>query len=104
MDCVINFLSENHYAAVQGAHVPWDAGWAQADPVHAVCRRPPTNVQQLAEPSHMLKHTVVNLNQDDAQLATRAIPEFLKLLNGEDQVDAHNLMVCGWVDRLLTAG
>ena len=38
--------------------------------------------------SQMLKHAVVNLinYQDDADLATRAIPELIKLLNDEDQV------------------
>ncbi|KAL7989956.1 hypothetical protein Chor_012623 [Crotalus horridus] len=48
----------------------------------------PTNVERLAEPSQMLKHAVVNLinYQDDAELATRAIPELTKLLNDEDQV------------------
>ncbi|KAK4299246.1 hypothetical protein Pmani_028463 [Petrolisthes manimaculis] len=36
----------------------------------------------------MLKHAVVNLinYQDDADLATRAIPELIKLLNDENQV------------------
>merc|ERR1711884_762390 len=50
--------------------------------------REPTAVQRLAEPSQMLKHAVVNLinYQDDADLATRAIPELIKLLNDEDQV------------------
>lgn len=48
----------------------------------------PTAVQRLSEPSQMLKHAVVNLInfQDDADLATRAIPELIKLLNDEDQV------------------
>lgn len=48
----------------------------------------PTSVQRLSEPSQMLKHAVVNLinYQDDADLATRAIPELIKLLNDEDQV------------------
>lgn len=48
----------------------------------------PTAVQRLSEPSQMLKHAVVNLinYQDDADLATRAIPELIKLLNDEDQV------------------
>ncbi|CAH0386739.1 unnamed protein product [Bemisia tabaci] len=48
----------------------------------------PTAVQRLAEPSQMLKHAVVNLinYQDDADLATRAIPELIKLLNDEHQV------------------
>lgn len=48
----------------------------------------PTAVQRLAESSQMLKHAVVNLinYQDDAELATRAIPELIKLLNDEDQV------------------
>lgn len=55
----------------------------------------PTNVQRLAEPSQMLKHAVVNLinYQDDAELATRAIPELTKLLNDEDQVAAR--VTCG---------
>merc|ERR1712079_23065 len=41
----------------------------------------------------MLKHAVVNLinYQDDADLATRAIPELIKLLNDEDQVMVHQL-------------
>merc|ERR1719438_112662 len=48
----------------------------------------PTAVQRLSEPSQMLKHAVVNLinYQDDADLATRAIPALIKLLNDEDQV------------------
>lgn len=48
----------------------------------------PTAVQRLSEPSQMLKHAVVNLinYQDDADLATRAIPELIKLLNDEDNV------------------
>lgn len=48
----------------------------------------PTAVERLSEPSQMLKHAVVNLinYQDDADLATRAIPELIKLLNDEDQV------------------
>ena len=38
--------------------------------------REPTAVQRLSEPRQMLKHAVVNLinYQDDADLATRAIP------------------------------
>ncbi|CAH1156247.1 unnamed protein product [Phaedon cochleariae] len=54
----------------------------QFDPGHQ------TAVQRLSEPSQMLKHAVVNLinYQDDADLATRAIPELIKLLNDEDQV------------------
>ena len=48
----------------------------------------PTAIQRLAEPSQMLKHAVVNLinYQDDADLATRAIPELTKLLCDDDQV------------------
>ncbi|XP_071493354.1 catenin beta [Diadema antillarum] len=54
----------------------------QFDPAH------PTAVQRLSEPSQMLKHAVVNLinYQDDADLATRAIPELTKLLNDDDLV------------------
>lgn len=56
----------------------------------------PTAVQRLAEPSQMLKHAVVNLinYQDDAELATRAIPELTKLLNDEDQVCQPLKSVC----------
>uniref|UniRef100_A0A3Q3M4S0 Junction plakoglobin a n=1 Tax=Mastacembelus armatus TaxID=205130 RepID=A0A3Q3M4S0_9TELE len=47
-----------------------------------------TNVQRLAEPSQMLKAAIIHLinYQDDAELATRAVPELTKLLNDEDQV------------------
>lgn len=46
-----------------------------------------TAVQRLAVPSQMLKHAIINLinYQDDADLATRAIPELIHLLNDEDQ-------------------
>lgn len=45
-----------------------------------------TAVQRLSEPSQMLKHAVSNLvnYQDDADLATHAIPELISLLNDED--------------------
>ncbi|KTF72724.1 hypothetical protein cypCar_00047879, partial [Cyprinus carpio] len=48
----------------------------------------PTNVQRLAEPSQLLKTAIVHLinYQDDAELATRAVPELTKLLADEDQV------------------
>ncbi|KAI1887123.1 hypothetical protein AGOR_G00202890 [Albula goreensis] len=47
-----------------------------------------TNVQRLAEPSQLLKTAIVHLinYQDDAELATRAVPELTKLLNDDDQV------------------
>lgn len=54
-----------------------------------------TNVQRLAEPSQMLKTAIVHLinYQDDAELATRAVPELTKLLNDEDQVcNAHAML------------
>lgn len=45
-----------------------------------------TAVQRLAEPSQMLRHAVVDLinYQDDADLAARALPELVKLLNDDD--------------------
>lgn len=57
-------------------------------PSTQVDNRKPTAVQQLAEPSQMLKTAVANLihYQDDTELATRAIPELIKLLNDDDQV------------------
>lgn len=53
-----------------------------------------TNVQRLAEPSQMLKSAIVHLinYQDDAELATRAIPELTKLLNDEDPVRKRGLI------------
>ncbi|XP_048871074.1 junction plakoglobin-like [Brienomyrus brachyistius] len=47
-----------------------------------------TNVQRLAEPSQLLKAAIMHLinYQDDAELATRAVPELTKLLNDDDQV------------------
>lgn len=53
-----------------------------------------TNVQRLAEPSQMLKSAIVHLinYQDDAELATRAIPELTKLLNDEDPVSKRALL------------
>ncbi|TNM97550.1 hypothetical protein fugu_015706 [Takifugu bimaculatus] len=47
-----------------------------------------SNVQRLAEPSHLLKTAIVHLinYQDDAELATRAVPELTKLLADDDPV------------------
>ncbi|XP_036406186.1 junction plakoglobin a [Megalops cyprinoides] len=47
-----------------------------------------TNVQRLAEPSQLLKTAIIHLinYQDDAELATRAVPELTKLLNDDDQM------------------
>lgn len=57
-----------------------------------------TNVQRLAEPSQMLKSAIVHLinYQDDAELATRAIPELTKLLNDEDPVRNYVCCMCLW--------
>lgn len=48
-----------------------------------------TNVQRLAEPSQLLKTAIVHLinYQDDAELATRAVPELTKLLADDDAVN-----------------
>ncbi|XP_061829790.1 junction plakoglobin-like isoform X1 [Nerophis lumbriciformis] len=55
---------------------------AQSDPVQQ------SNVQRLAEPSQLLKTAIVHLinYQDDAELATRAVPELTKLLADDDPV------------------
>lgn len=60
-----------------------------------------TNVQRLAEPSQQLKTAIIHLinYQDDAELATRAVPELTKLLNDEDQVSTMRSCVretCSW--------
>ncbi|KAH9521568.1 Catenin beta-1 [Dermatophagoides farinae] len=85
---VVDELNQTRSQRVRAAMFPetMDEGMeipsTQFDPNQA------TSVQRLAEPSQMLKHAVVNLinYQDDADLATRAIPELIKLLNDEDQV------------------
>lgn len=53
-----------------------------------------TNVQRLTEPSQMLKTAVVEVinYQDDAELATRAIPELIKLLSDKDEVRMRSLL------------
>lgn len=53
-----------------------------------------TNVQKLAEPSQLLKTAIIHLinYQDDAELATRAVPELTKLLNDDDQVHRCSLL------------
>lgn len=87
-DQVVDELNQTRSQRVRTAMFPetMDEGMeipsTQFDPNQA------TSVQRLAEPSQMLKHAVVNLinYQDDADLATRAIPELIKLLNDEDQV------------------
>lgn len=55
-----------------------------------------SNVQRLAEPSQLLKTAIVHLinYQDDAELATRAVPELTKLLADEDPVICHNYFAC----------
>lgn len=55
----------------------------------------PTNVQRLAEPSQLLKTAIVHLinYQDDAELATRAVPELTKLLADEDQVRGNTVEI-----------
>lgn len=54
-----------------------------------------SNVQRLAEPSQLLKTAIVHLinYQDDAELATRAVPELTKLLADDDPVHCHMLSI-----------
>lgn len=56
-----------------------------------------SNVQRLAEPSQLLKTAIVHLinYQDDAELATRAVPELTKLLADEDPVWRNHTDSCG---------
>lgn len=65
-----------------------------------------TNVQRLAEPSQQLKTAIIHLinYQDDAELATRAVPELTKLLNDEDQVSRTHLYVREYSHLLQPAG
>lgn len=54
-----------------------------------------SNVQRLAEPSQLLKTAIVHLinYQDDAELATRAVPELTKLLADDDPVHFHDYCI-----------
>lgn len=62
-----------------------------------------TNVQRLAEPSQLLKTAIVHLinYQDDAELASRAVPELTKLLNDEDQVMKNIWFYCLTADMII---
>uniref|UniRef100_A0A3Q0RA02 Junction plakoglobin n=1 Tax=Amphilophus citrinellus TaxID=61819 RepID=A0A3Q0RA02_AMPCI len=68
-----------------------------------------SNVQRLAEPSQLLKTAIVHLinYQDDAELATRAVPELTKLLADEDPaamiVNQLTPMVAAMVRAMMTA-
>ncbi|KAF0294114.1 Armadillo segment polarity protein [Amphibalanus amphitrite] len=81
-------LSQTRSQRVRAAMFPETLDEGLEIPSTQMERGQPTAVQRLAEPSQMLRHAVVNLinYQDDADLATRAIPELIKLLNDEDQV------------------
>ncbi|XP_037085195.1 armadillo segment polarity protein-like isoform X2 [Pollicipes pollicipes] len=81
-------LSQTRSQRVRAAMFPETLDEGLEIPSTQFERGQPTAVQRLAEPSQMLRHAVVNLinYQDDADLATRAIPELIKLLNDEDQV------------------
>lgn len=81
-------LSQTRSQRVRAAMFPESLEEGMEIPSTQFDPQQPTAVQRLSEPSQMLKHAVVNLinYQDDADLATRAIPELIKLLNDEDQV------------------
>ncbi|XP_054261427.1 armadillo segment polarity protein isoform X2 [Macrosteles quadrilineatus] len=81
-------LSQTRSSRVRAAMFPETLEEGIEIPSTQLDQAQPTAVQRLSEPSQMLKHAVVNLinYQDDADLATRAIPELIKLLNDEDQV------------------
>lgn len=88
VDDVNQQLNQTRSQRVRAAMFPETMEEGMAIPSTQMHPDQPTAVQRLAEPSQMLKHAVVNLinYQDDADLATRAIPELTKLLNDEDQV------------------
>lgn len=88
MDDINQQLNQTRAQRVRTAMFPETMDEGQEIPSTQFDPGQATSVQRLAEPSQMLKHAVVNLinYQDDADLATRAIPELIKLLNDEDQV------------------
>ena len=81
-------LNQTRSQRVRAATLPETLEEGLGIPSTQVYQAQPSAVQQMSEPSQMLKHAVVNLinYQDDADLATRAIPELFKLLNDKDQV------------------
>ncbi|XP_069107945.1 catenin beta-like [Argopecten irradians] len=88
VDEVSRQLNQTRTQRVRDAMFPETLDESMQIPSTQIHPDEPTAVQRLAEPSQMLKHAVINLinYQDDADLATRAIPELTKLLNDEDQV------------------
>lgn len=87
-DQVMDELNQTRSQRVRAAMFPETLDEGMEIPSTQFDPNQSTSVQRLSEPSQMLKHAVVNLinYQDDADLATRAIPELIKLLNDEDQV------------------
>lgn len=75
-------LSQTRNQRVRQAMFPETLDEGMQIPQAAVHPGADTAVQRLSEPSQMLKSAVVNLinYQDDADLATKAIPELIKLL------------------------
>lgn len=81
-------MNQTRPQRVRGAMFPETLDEGMQVPQAAIHPGAETAVQRLSEPSQMLKSAVVNLinYQDDADLATKAIPELIKLLQDEDQV------------------
>ena len=82
-----NQLNQTRFQRIRAAMFPETLEEGIEIPSTQFDNQQPTAVQRLTEPCQMLKIAVVNLinYQDDADLATRAIPELIKLLNDEDQ-------------------
>ena len=75
-------LNQTRSQRVRGAMFPETLDEGMQAPQAQIHPGQETAVQRLSEPSQMLKSAVVNLinYQDDADLATKAIPELIKLL------------------------
>lgn len=102
VDDINNQLSQTRSQRVRAAIFPETLEEGINIPSTQFDPQQPTAVQRLSEPSQMLKHAVVNLinYQDDADLATHAIPELIKLLNDEDNnTVAHAAMMVHQLSR-----
>lgn len=82
MDAMNDQFNSTRSYRVRAAMFPETVDEAMEIPSTQLDPGNPTAVQRLAEPSQMLKNAVVDLinYQDDADVATRAIPELVKLL------------------------
>lgn len=92
IDETIEHLNQTRSQRVRAAMFPETLDDGTEIPSTQINQDDPTAVQRLTEPSQKLRYAVGNLinYQDDADLAKKAVPELVQLLNDEDQVVANH--------------